>query len=203
MATKPSKLLPLIVSGLAAVLLTGAVFLLFTGSPAPAPDPQANAVGGSFTLTNGDGKTVTASDLHGKYLLVYFGYTFCPDVCPTTLADIAQALDKLGAKADRVQPLFITVDPARDTPAVMRQYVTAFSPRLEGLTGTPDEIAAVAKEYHVFYAPHPTGPGRLEYTLDHSSVLYVMGPDGGFIGIIRSDQGPGGIARDLGAMITH
>lgn len=202
MATKPSRLLPLIISGLAAVLLIGAVFLLFTGSPAPAPDTQANAVGGSFTLTNGDNKTVTANDLHGKYLLVYFGYTFCPDVCPTTLADVVQALDKLGAQADRVQPLFITVDPARDTPAVIRQYVSAFSPRLEGLTGTPAEIAAVAKKYHVYYAPHPTGPGAQDYTMDHSSILYVMAPDGGFAGIIRSDQGPAGIAHDLAALLA-
>ncbi len=202
MATRPSKLLPLIVSAVAAVLLAGALALLLTGRPAPAPDSQATAVGGAFTLTNGNGKTVTAADLRGKYLLVYFGYTFCPDVCPTTLADVAQALDTLGAKADRVQPLFITIDPARDTPAVMRTYVTAFSPRIEGLTGTPDEIAAVAKKYHVYYARHQEA-GAQDYTMDHSSVLYVMGPDGGFLGIVRADQGPGGIARDLAGMIKQ
>ena len=200
MATRPPKLLPLIVSGIAAVLLACAVALLLVGRPAPAPAPQAAAVGGPFTLTDGDGKTVTAASLHGKYLLVYFGYTFCPDVCPTTLADVAQALDTLGTAADRVQPLFITVDPARDTPAVMQRYVTAFSPRIEGLTGTPDEIAAVAKKYHVYYARHQE-PGTQDYTMDHSSVLYVMGPDGGFVGIVRADQGPDGIARDLAGMM--
>ena len=203
MATKSSKLLPLIVSAIAAVLLLGAVALLSIGRPAPAQNAQADAIGGAFTLTNGDGKTVTATDLHGKYLLVYFGYTFCPDVCPTTLADIAQALDKLGAKADRVQPLFITVDPARDTPAVMRHYVTAFSPRIEGLTGTPAEIADVAKKYHVYYAVHPASAGSSDYTVDHSSVLYVMGPDGGFAGIIRADQSPDGIAHDLEAIMAR
>lgn len=183
--------------------MLGVIALLLVGRPAPAPNAEASAVGGSFTLTDGDGKTVTADAYRGKYLLVYFGYPFCPDVCPTTLADIVHALDTLGAKADRVQPLFITIDPARDTPAVVRQYVAAFSPRLQGLTGTPDQIAAVAKKYHVYYAPHRSSGASAEYTMDHSSVLYVMGPDGGFAGLIRADQGPDVIARELAGIMAR
>src|SRR4029077_7237917 len=101
----------------------------------------ASLVGGPFTLRDGNGRTVTERDFRGKYMLVYFGYTFCPDVCPTTLNEMSEALDRLGPKADRVQPIFITVDPKRDTPAVVKQYVTAFTPRLIGLTGTPEQIA--------------------------------------------------------------
>ena len=130
-------------------------------------------------------------------MLVYFGYTFCPDVCPTTLNDVAQAVDKLGSAADRLQPLFITVDPARDTPAVIRQYAAAFSPKLDGLTGTDEQIATVTKEYRVYYKKHPIGPGSTDYTMDHSSILYVMDPAGHFVGVIRADEGPDAIAADL------
>ena len=204
MPTRPSgpkRIGPLIVTGIAALLLLGATALFVTGGPTPPPTVQADAIGGPFTLTNGDGKTVTAGDYRGKYLLIYFGYTFCPDVCPTTLADVAQALDSLGTKADRVQPLFISIDPGRDKPAVIRQYAAAFTPRLEGLTGTPSEIAAIAKEYHVYFAVHRTGPNPDDYTMDHSSVLYVMGPDGKFVGVLRADQGAKAIARGLDGLM--
>lgn len=196
--------LPLLVAGVAALLLAGgaALFVIAQPSPAQAPAAQAALIGGPFTLTSGNGKTVTSNDLRGKFLLVYFGYTFCPDVCPTTLSDVAQALDKLGPTADRVQPLFITIDPARDTQPVIRQYTAAFTPRLEGLTGSAEQIAAVAKEYRVYYAPHRTGPNPDDYTMDHSSVLYVMGPNGKFVGVIRADEGPDAIARDLAKFMT-
>ena len=199
MSTKKSlsrPVLPVLVAGVAALLLAGAAALFVVAQPAP-PAIQTVSIGGPFTLTSGNGNTVTSADLRGKFLLVYFGYTFCPDVCPTTLNDVAQALDKLGSEADRLHPLFITVDPARDTPAVISQYTAAFTQRLEGLTGTPDQIATVAKEYRVYYAPHRTGPNPDDYTMDHSSVLYVMGPDGKYLGVIRADEGSDAIARDL------
>lgn len=145
------------------------------------------SIGGPFTLTDSAGKTVTDRDFRGKFMLVYFGYTFCPDVCPTTLNQVAVALDKLGAKGDRVQALFVSVDPRRDTPEVIRQYTAAFSPRLLGLTGTAEQIAAAAKAYRVYYAEHRTGDGPLDYTMDHSSILYLMGPDGQFVAPIRAD----------------
>lgn len=166
------------------------------------PVRNATTIGGPFQLVNGEGAPVSERSFPGKYMLVYFGYTLCPDVCPTTLADEANALDVLGAKGDRVQPVFITIDPKRDTPAVVQQYTASFSPRLVGLTGTQGEIAAVARAYRVYYAPHRTGPGPDDYTMDHSSILYLMAPDGRFVAPIRADQeGPAmaaDIARHLG-----
>ena len=154
----PSTFVYAVAGLLVAVLLLGAGgFLWLTGSTG------GPSVGGPFTLENSSGKTVTDRDFRGKYMLVYFGYTYCPDVCPTTLNAVAAALDKLGPKAKDLSPIFITVDPQRDTPDVMKQYTGAFSPELIGLTGTPDEIARVAKEYPgvLRQACHRTGARRL------------------------------------------
>ncbi len=186
-----------IVGLLVALLLLGTGAFLWLNGQAAGP-----VVGGKFSLSDGRGRTVTDRDFRGKYLLVYFGYTYCPDVCPTTLNAEADALDRLGKKADLLQPLFITVDPRRDTPAVIQQYTAAFTPRLMGLTGTPAEIAAVAKEYHVYYAEHRTGPGPDDYSMDHSSILYLMGPDGRFIAPIRSDETGAEIAADLDKLMS-
>ena len=175
----------------AVLLLGGGGFLWLTGVTG------GPSVGGPFTLVNDNGKTVSSSDFRGKYMLVYFGYTYCPDVCPTTLNSIAQAMDRLGAKAKQVQPIFISVDPQRDTPTVMKQYVSAFSPSLIGLTGTPAQIAAVAKEYKVYYAKHVTGPGPNDYSMDHSSVIYLMGPDGNFIAPISATDSGSQMATDI------
>jgi protein SCO1/2 len=163
---------------------------------------SASLVGGPFTLEDGNGKQVTDRDFRGKYMLVYFGYTFCPDVCPTTLNGVADALEQLGDKAERLQPVFITVDPARDTPDVMKRYTAAFSPRLIGLTGTPDQIAKVAREYRVYYAEHRTGPAPNDFTVDHSSILYLVGPDGKFIAPIQADEAADQIAKDLGRLMS-
>jgi cytochrome oxidase Cu insertion factor (SCO1/SenC/PrrC family) len=180
-----------------------AVLLLATGAFVwLTRDGTASLVGGSFTLEDGNGEQVTDRDFRGKYLLVYFGYTFCPDVCPTTLTEAADALDRLGPKAGRLQPLFITVDPKRDTPAVVKQYAAAFSPRLIGLTGSPEQIAQVAKEYRVYYAEHRTGPGPGDYTMDHSSILYLMGPDGRFIAPIRADETGAEMAADIARFMS-
>src|ERR1017187_2237846 len=175
----------------AVMLLAAGGYLFLSGS-----QPAGLSVGGPFSLIDGDRKPVTDQTWHGKYLLVYFGYTFCPDVCPTTLNNVADALDKLGPKADRLQPLFITVDPKRDTPAVVKQYTAAFTPRLLGLTGSATQIAAVAKAYRVYYAEHRTGPGPDDYSMDHSSILYLMGPNGRFIAPIRTDETGTEIAAD-------
>ncbi len=159
------------------------------------------SIGGSFSLTDASGRAVTDRDFRGKYLLVYFGYTFCPDVCPTTLNQMAGALDTLGARADRIQPLFVTVDPGRDTPAVLLQYTAAFTPRLLGLTGTPEQIAAVAKAYRVYYAEHRTGTAPLDYTMDHSSIIYLMAPDGQFVAPIRADAEASEMAAEIGRIV--
>jgi protein SCO1/2 len=189
---RQSSLIYGVIGLLVAVLLLGAgafVWLSRGGT--------ASLVGGSFTLEDGNGKQVADRDFRGSYLLIYFGYTFCPDVCPTTLTEVADALDRLGPKADRLRPIFITVDPKRDTPAVVKQYAAAFSPRLIGLTGSPEQIAQVAKAYRVYYAEHRTGSGPGDYTMDHSSILYLMGPDGQFIAPIRADETGAEMAADI------
>ncbi|MBN8874085.1 MAG: SCO family protein [Rhodospirillales bacterium] len=182
-----------------AVLLIGVGGYLWLSKDSPG---GPTALGGPFTLENGAGKTVTDRDFRGRYVLVYFGYTFCPDVCPTTLNAVADAMDKLGPKAERVTPVFITVDPKRDTPAVVQQYAAAFGPRIVGLTGTPEQIANVAKEFRVYYAEHRTGPGPNDYTMDHSSILYLMGPDGRFIAPVRADQSGDEMAAALARLIS-
>jgi protein SCO1/2 len=181
---------------IAVVLLGSGGFLWFTGGRG------APSIGGPFTLVNGDGKVVTDGDFRGKYMLVYFGYTFCPDVCPTTLNAVADAMDKLGTKATKIAPVFITVDPKRDTPQMMKQYTAAFSPHLVGLTGTAAQIADVAKEYRVYYAEHRTGPGPNDYAMDHSSVLYLMGPDGRFVAPIPPDESGGEMAAAISKFIS-
>ncbi len=163
-----------------AVILVGAGSLWLTGAQTP-------GIGGPFHLVNGDDKPVSDKDFRGRYMLVYFGYTFCPDVCPTTLNQVAEAMDKLGPLANKVQPIFITVDPARDTPAAVKQFAAAFSPRLLGLTGSPEQIAQAAKEYRVYYAVHRSGGGSGDYTVDHSSILYLMDKSGRFVAPIRAD----------------
>ena len=139
-------------------------------------EAAASPPGGPFTLQDGDGRQVTDRDFRGKYMLVYFGYTFCPDACPTTLNEVADALDRLGAKADHIQAIFITVDPKRDTPTVVKQYAAAFSPRLIGLTGSPEQIAQVAKAYGVYYAETRTGPGPNDYAIESQLRSVSDGP---------------------------
>ncbi len=190
----------ILLPALAGLLVVAGLAIWVFGAPAPLG--QAEAIGGPFTLTDPAGKTVTDADFRGRFMVVYFGYTYCPDVCPTTLADLGQALDKLGARADAVRPVFVTIDPARDTPAVIGPYAAAFSPRLVGLTGTAEQIAAVAREYRVYYAPHKTGPNPGDYTMDHSSILYVMDKAGHFAGIIRADEGADAMAADLAKYLS-
>lgn len=177
------------------ILGTGAFLWLSQGG-------TATMIGGPFVLQDGNGNRVTDRDFRGKYMLVYFGYTFCPDVCPTTLNEVADALEQLGPKGDRLQPIFISVDPKRDTPEVVKQFAAAFTPRLIGLTGTDEQIAKAAQAYRVYYAEHRTGPGANDYTMDHSSVLYLMGPDGRFIAPIRADADAAHIAADLARLMS-
>lgn len=138
-------------------------------------------IGGPFNLVNQDGKRVSDADLRGKPMLVFFGFTTCPDICPSALQVMSAALDKLGAKAENVTPVFITIDAERDTPEKLAEYVKSFSPRLVGLTGTAEELAAVAKEYRVFNkkVTDPNAPDS--YTFDHSSILYLMDGEGKYV----------------------
>jgi protein SCO1/2 len=138
-------------------------------------------VGGPFSLIDQDGRRVTEKDFLGKYILVFFGYTYCPDICPTELQVMSAALDQMGPEAGRIQPIFVSIDPARDTPEVLKAYVANFGPRLIGLTGSPEEVAAIAKAYRVYYAKAGNGSTATDYLMDHSSIIYLMGPDGRFV----------------------
>jgi len=160
----------------------------------------ASAIGGPFRLVDQNGKTVTDGDLKGKWSLVYFGYTHCPDACPTALNDISIALDGLGPKRDAVRPVFITVDPERDTAEVLKAYVTSFDAPIMALTGTPEEIAQAAKEYRVYYAKHPEAGG--DYSMDHSSVIYVMDPEGRFTASFTHENTPEDIAERLKKLLA-
>ncbi|MFO1152627.1 MAG: SCO family protein [Rhodospirillales bacterium] len=165
--------------------------------PAAAPD-----LGGPFILVDQDGRTVTDQTFRGQYMLVYFGFTYCPDVCPTSLSRNAQALELLGSKAEKIVPILISIDPERDTPAKMKEYVAAFDPRLIGLTGTVEQVKAAAQAYKVFYmkAPQPGGDPNA-YVVDHSTFTYLMGPDGRLLRFYRHGQSPEEIATDLKAVI--
>jgi protein SCO1/2 len=152
-------------------------------------------IGGPFTLVDQNGVTRSDADFHGQWLLVYFGYTHCPDVCPITLSLIADVMDRLGAQAARVTPVFITVDPARDTPKIMKAYVAAFGKRFVGLTGSDAAIAKVTGEYRV-YAKRQNLPGG-DYAMSHSGVIYLMDPNGKFAMDYDEVQDPDKIAADI------
>ena len=170
-------------------------------SPAAEAPPLAGAaIGGPFTLTDQDGKPVSDRDFAGKYRIIYFGYTYCPDVCPVDVQNIAAGLKKVEASdpklGARIVPIFISVDPARDTPPVLKQFVRAFHPRMVGLTGSPRAIAAVAKEYAIFYQPQPkTADGG--YTVNHSRQAYLFSPEGKPLALLSQDGKPEVIADEI------
>jgi protein SCO1/2 len=160
----------------------------------------ASAIGGPFRLIDQNGQTVTDADLKGKWSLVYFGYTHCPDACPTALNDISIALDDLGPKRDAVRAVFITVDPERDTAEALKSYVTSFDAPILALTGSPEAIAQAAKGYRVYYAKHHEAGG--DYSMDHSSVIYVMDPEGRFTASFTHESTPEQIAERLKKLLT-
>jgi protein SCO1/2 len=155
-----------------------------------------------FTLTDQDGKRRSLADFRGKVVSVFFGYTQCPDVCPTTLAEMKAVRDKLGTDAGRLQVVFITVDPERDTPALLKNYVAAFDPTFIGLTGTPEEIATVAKDFKVFYEKVPGSvPGQ--YTMNHTAGSYVFDPAGHIRLFVRHGQGTDVLASDIRTLLEE
>ena len=164
---------------------------------------EAVTIGGSFTLRTPDGVTVTEQTYRGKWLLVYFGYTFCPNTCPTALMDISSVLARLGGEADVIQPLFITVDPQRDTPDVLQEYTRSFDPRIIGLSGDEQQIAAAAQAYGAYYAPRKTGQGDEDYLIDHSSYIYLMDPHGRFARGFDADTPPDRVAQEVRELVRH
>ena len=151
------------------------------------------SIGGPFELTDHTGARVTDEALRGNYALIYFGYTFCPDVCPTELGEIAVAIDELGADGARVTPVMITIDPERDTPEVLAEYVPLFHDRLVGLTGSEAEIKDVAEKYRVFYRRFED-PNFTFYLMDHTSFVYLLDPDGGVASMFRYGTPPADMA---------
>ena len=170
------------------------VVLLVTGQ-APIRKVQASAIGGPFRMTDQNGRTVTDADFKGHPYLVFFGFTHCPDVCPTTLFEMSEIMRKLGPDADKVNALFVTVDPERDTPQMMKDYLGSFDPHLRGLTGTPDEVAAIAKGYRVYYKKVPQDGG--EYTMDHTAIVYLMDKEGRFVTPFNAKKQPEEAAAEL------
>lgn len=191
--------LALTLAGLIAVLgialAAGAILLLV--HPPTATHGTA-LVGGPFTLTDQNGKTVTEADFRGQPFLVFFGYTHCPDVCPTTLSDMSQMLNALG-KDKKARGVFVTIDPERDTPAVLKDYLSSFDPRIAGLTGTPEAIAAVEKAYRVYAKRVPAEGG--DYSMDHTGIVYLMDRDGGFVNAFNLQQAPEKAAADFAAYL--
>lgn len=167
------------------------------------PDPASlagAAIGGPFELVDQTGAARRDSEFRGRYMLVYFGFTFCPDACPTALLAMAEALDQIGPLAERIQPILISVDPERDTPAQLASYVAAVDERLVGLTGSPAQIAAAARAYRVFYRK-VTPPGMSDYLVDHTSLIYLMGPDGKFLAHFSHETAPERMAETLRRLV--
>jgi len=183
----------LIVGGL---ILAAAIISVFWFHHRPAP-----SVGGPFELIDArSGHQVSDRDFRGKWLLIFFGYTHCPDVCPTTLSNIAEAMNQLGPDAGRIVPLFVTVDPERDTLPVLVDYTALFDPRIVGLSGSPAQIAAAAKAYRIYYAKRVIGD---DYFMDHTSTVHVVRPDGSHASTFLSTASPSDIARQMRTFLAH
>jgi protein SCO1/2 len=188
------RVLPIVGAFLGGLALVFGVAFLVTNGPLRSAT-QAVEIGGPFRLTDQDGRTVSDQDFKGKPLLVFFGFTHCPDICPTTLFDVSEVLRKLGPDADRVGAIYVTVDPERDTSATLKDYMASFDPHLRGLTGDADAIQAIAKEYRVYYKKVPLQDG--DYTMDHTAIVYLMGKDGHFIAPFSLKRPPEVAAADL------
>jgi protein SCO1/2 len=180
-----------IVATIVAVALVGFAAFLLTN---PSGRPHAALIGGAFALQDGAGKTVSSQTLKGKPFLVYFGYTHCPDVCPTELARISDILGKMGDKA--IPTLFITVDPERDTPKVMQDYVSSFNLAVIGLSGSPEAVGATEKTFRVYSRKGEKQPDG-DYSMDHSSIVYLMDKNGAFVEAFNVERSPEDAAKDL------
>ncbi len=191
--TPPHRLRPIL-------LLTLTLALAACSGAAEEPPLKGAAIGGPFTLTNQDGRRVTERDFAGRYRIVYFGFTHCPDICPTDLAVIGNALRRFEKsdpeRAARVAPIFVSVDPERDTPAVLKEYVAAFHPRLVGLTGTKAQVADMVKRYGAYGAKDEPAPGG-GYNVNHSRLAELIGPEGQPIALLPYEKGADAVAAEL------
>ena len=193
MTARTARLLLALGAFVAGLVLFSAVIFIVTGR-SPAPIAMTSAVGGPFQLVDQNAKPITDQDLKGQPFLVFFGFTHCPDVCPTTLFEVSEIMRKLGPDAERVRAVFITVDPERDTPQVLKDYLSSFDPRLMGLTGDVPPITAVAKAYRVYFKKVPLDGGG--YTMDHTAIVYLMDKDGRFVAPFNMKRRPDAAAAD-------
>jgi protein SCO1 len=185
------------------VLAAGALLALaFWSGPNGAPgNVLSSVIGGPFHLVDQNGRTFTEANLKGKWHLVFFGYTHCPDICPTTLNDLSLAIDQLGKnKRRKVDVVFITVDPERDKADVLKSYVQSFDAPIVALTGTDAEVRPAAEDYHVYYAKHPRADGG--YDMDHSAVVYVMDPKGRFVATVTPDEAVSAVEAKLQKLMS-
>lgn len=160
------------------------------------PQGGASGIGGPFTLVNQDGKTVSERDFAGKPYLMFFGFTHCPDVCPTTLQQISDVLAAMGPKADALTVAFVTVDPERDTPETLKTYLSSFDPRIVGLTGSPEQVAAAVKTFRAYAKKVPSQGG--DYTMEHTALVYLMNARNGFVGAVNLNRPASETAAELG-----
>ena len=194
MNSRTARILLVLGAFVAGLVLFTTVVFIFTGR-SPAPIAMPSAVGGPFNLTDQNGKPITDEDLKGHPFLVFFGFTHCPDVCPTTLFEVSEILRAAGPGAKDARALFITVDPERDTPQVLKDYLGSFDPRVIGVTGDSEAVAAVIKSYRVYAKKVPTDGGG--YTMDHTAIVYLMGKDGRFVAPFNMKRRPEEAAADL------
>jgi len=195
MTARNVRVLVLTGAFLAGLVICFGVVAIVTGRVSAPVAQQIAAIGGPFKLTDQNGQTVTDQDMKGRPFLVFFGFTHCPDVCPTTLFEVSQIFRALGPDADKVRALFITVDPERDTPALMKDYLSSFDPHMAGLTGDPAAVAAVAKAYRVYYKKVPLDQGG--YTMDHTAIIYLMDKEGRFVAPFSLKRTTEAAAADL------
>lgn len=186
---------PLVIATAFASSLVVGLLVLFWAMGGVSKVAQPATIGGPFQLTDQNGKAVTEASLKGKPTLIFFGYTHCPDICPTSLFEISEVLRAMGKDADKVHAVFISVDPERDTPATMKDYLSSFDPHLEGLSGDPDAIANVVKSYRVYAKKVPTKDG--DYTMDHTALIYLMDRDGRFVAPFNLKRTPEEAAAEL------
>ena len=195
MDPRTTRLLLILSAFLAGLVLCFAVVMIVTGRGPESFASTSAAIGGPFKLTDQNGKPISDRDLKGRPSLVFFGFTHCPEVCPTTLFDISEILNKLGPDASKVNAVFITVDPERDSPAVLKDYLASFNPRLVGVGGDAEQLAAVAKAYRVYYKKVPLKDG--DYTMDHTAIIYLMDKNGQFVAPFSLRRKPEEAAAEL------
>lgn len=193
--TQQTRRIVTVIAAFLAGLAIFSVAIFMVSGRLPTPIPAPSAIGGPFRLVDQNGTAVTEAELKGKPSLIFFGFTHCPDICPTALFDMSQVYKALGRDGDRVAAFFVTVDPERDTPEVLKEYLSSFDPHLRGLTGDPASVAAMEKAYRVYSKKVPLEAGG--YTMDHTALVYLMDKEGRFVAPFNMKRKPEDAATEL------